>query len=740
MIVALVALSIVNLVVGVSNDAVNFLNSAVGSKAISLKGILVIASLGIFIGASFSSGMMEVARKGIFDPTQFYFEEVMFIFMAVMITNILLLDFFNTIGLPTSTTISIVFGLLGAAVIMALIKIGNSETEGFTSLLNYIDADNVTNIMLGIILSVVIAFTSGAIVQYFSRLLFTFQAEKQMKYFGAIFGGIALTSISYFIFIKGLKGTPFEKSFEGLLETNIWILLGTTVLGWTIFSQLFTMIFKKNILVVVIAVGTFGLALAFAGNDLVNFIGVPMAAYHSYIDWSATTADPAQYLMTSLNEPVPAEPLLLFGAGIIMVLTLWFSKKSRNVSDTEINLARQGEGTEKFEPNMLSRVLVKSSTQIAHLVEYILPKSLQAKIDKRFEKPVIDLPKDKVYELPAFDMIRASINLMVAGILISIATSRQLPLSTTYVTFMVAMGSSLADRAWGRESAVYRVAGVLKVIGGWFFTAFAAFAAAGILTYLIYIGRSTMIAVLLLVAISLLVRNYLSHKKDMQSKLDSTGLKKTESKTVQGIIHESAENISEVVSRSNKIYTDVLRGLARQETKKLKKSKKGVKKLNDEVEELRDNLFYFIKNLDDKSVRGSNFYIIILGYLTDIVQSLEYITKVSYKHVNNNHKALRFNQIKDLQEIDRYLEDLLKEIEDIFQKQEFERIGSVLSRKDEIFASLSNKIAKQVERTRTEESSPKNTTLYFSLLLETKDLVTAVMNLLEEYHLSYKKN
>ena len=739
MIVALVALSIVNLVVGVSNDAVNFLNSAVGSKAISLKAILVIASLGIFIGASFSSGMMEVARKGIFDPSQFYFEEVMFIFMAVMITNILLLDFFNTIGLPTSTTISIVFGLLGAAVIMALIKIGNSDTEGFSSLLNYIDSKNVTNIMLGIILSVVLAFTSGTIVQYFSRLLFTFQAERQMKYFGAIFGGIALTSISYFIFIKGLKGTPFQGTFQNLLETNIWILLSVGFIGWTIFAHLFMLIFKKNVLIIVVAAGTFGLALAFAGNDLVNFIGVPMAAYHSYMDWSTSGADPSTYLMLSLDEPVPAEPLLLFAAGVVMVLTLWFSKKSKSVSETEINLGRQGEGREKFEPNILSRVLVKTSTQLAYVFNRIMPDSLQQKIEKRFEKPVIDLPRDKTYELPAFDLIRASNNLMVAGILISIATSRQLPLSTTYVTFMVAMGTSLADRAWGRESAVYRVAGVLNVIGGWFFTAFVAFAAAGTLTYLIYIGRGAMIAVLLLLAIILLLRNYISHRNKVRLDLVPSGLKKTESKTVQGIIHESAENISNVVSRSNKIYTDMLRGLAKQDTKKLKKSRKGVKKLNDEVEELRDNIFYFIKNLDEKSVRGSNFYIIILGYLTDVVQSLEFISKTSYKHVNNNHKALRFNQIKDLQEIDRYLEDLFNEIEDIFHKKEFERIGKILAKKDEIFGNLSNKIEKQIARTRTEESSPKNTTLYFSLLLETKDLVTALMNLMQEYYSSYKK-
>jgi len=739
MIVALAALAIADLVVGVSNDAVNFLNSAIGSKAISFRTILIIASLGIFIGAVFSSGMMEVARKGIFVPGEFYFDEIMIIFMAVMITDILLLDFFNTIGLPTSTTVSIVFELLGAAVIMALIKIAHNDAETISAISKYINTDKALEIISGILISVVVAFSVGAIVQYLSRLVFTFHVEKKMKYIGAIFGGIALTCITYFILVKGLKGTPFYSSFKDIVEGDTWLLIGGSFLFWTIFSQLFMIIFKKNILIIVIAVGTFSLALAFAGNDLVNFIGVPMAAYHSYLDWSASGVAASEFSMHSLAEKVPAEPLLLFIAGGVMVLTLWFSKKARTVSDTEIDLARQGEGSEKFNPNMLSRFLVKSSTQISTYFSFIIPESLQKSIDKRFEKPVLNLSKQKTYELPAFDMIRASINLMVAGILIATATSMKLPLSTTYVTFMVAMGTSLADRAWGRESAVYRVAGVMNVIGGWFFTAFVAFAAAGTLTYLIYIGRGAMIAVLLLLAILLLVRNYLSHKNKVKLKLEKSGLKKTESKTVQGIIQESAENISNVVSRSNKIYSDMLRGLAKQDTKKLKKSKKGVNKLNDEVEELRDNIFYFIKNLDDTSVRGSNFYIVILGYLTDVVQSLEFISKASYKHVNNNHKALRFNQIKDLQEIDQHLEELLNEIEDIFHKKEFERIGNVLSKKEEIYASLSNKIEKQIARTRTEESSPKNTTLYFSLLLETKDLVKALMNLMQEYYTSYKK-
>jgi phosphate/sulfate permease len=739
MLVALAALAIADLVVGVSNDAVNFLNSAIGSKAISFKSIMIIASLGIFIGAVFSSGMMEVARKGIFVPGQFYFEEIMIIFMAVMITDILLLDFFNTLGLPTSTTVSIVFELLGAAVVMSLIKISTSETETLSNLANYINTDKATEIILGILLSVAIAFTIGAVVQWLSRLIFTFQYETKIKNFGALFGGVALTAIGYFIFMKGLKGTPYYGDVKGFVEANeVYVGLGGLVF-WTLFSWAFMKIFKKSILIIVIAVGTFGLALAFSGNDLVNFIGVPMAAYHSYEAWVASGIPAADFSMTVLEEKVPAEPMLLFIAGGVMVLTLWFSKKARTVADTEIGLSRQGDGHEKFSPNLLSRAIVKGSTRLANVFGTITPSQTVAKINSRFEKPVVSLAKHKSHELPAFDMIRASINLVVAGVLISIATSMKLPLSTTYVTFMVAMGTSLADRAWGRESAVYRVAGVLNVIGGWFFTAISAFVASGTLAYLIYLGKAPMIAVLLFLAILLLIRNYLSHKKRATPITAPDQLKKAESSTVQGIIEESADTISNVVKRSNKIYSDVLRGLAKQDTSKLKKSKKGVSKLDDEVEELRNHIFYFIKNLDETSVRGSNFYIIVLGYLTDVTQSLDYIAKASYKHVNNNHKALRFNQIKDLQEIDQTLEALLHEIEEIFSKREIERIGSVLEKKEELFANVSKKIEKQIARTRTEESSPKNTTLYFSLLLETKDLVTALMNLMQEYYTSYKK-
>jgi phosphate/sulfate permease len=740
MLVALTILAVADIVVGVSNDAINFLNSAIGSKAISLKTIMIVASLGIFIGAVYSSGMMEVARKGIFVPAMFTFDEIMMIFMAVMITDILLLDFFNTLGLPTSTTVSIVFNLLGAAIVVSLIKISGTEGATIADLGNYINKEKALTIISGILLSVVIAFSVGAVVQWISRRIFSFHYEKKIKNFGAIFGGLALAAIMYFIFMKGLKGSPFYKDLKGFLEGNEILVMVVSFLFFTLFSYAFQKITKKSILLVVIAVGTFGLALAFSGNDLVNFIGVPMAAFHSYEAWSVSGIAATEFTMEVLDKKMPAEPFLLFIAGGIMVATLWFSKKAKTVAETELSLSRQNDTHEKFQPNMLSRGIVRGSSWLSNSISGLLPKTTQEKINASFTKPDTKLlTKDQSIDAPAFDMIRASVNLMVAGVLISIATSMKLPLSTTYVTFMVAMGTSLADRAWGRESAVYRVAGVLNVIGGWFFTAFGALVAAGTVVYLISWNKTVMIPILLLITVLLLVRNYLSHKKKSNTTVDPKTLKKSESSTVQGIISESADNISSVVSRTNKIYTDVLKGLAKEDVKALKKSKKGVEKLDQEVEDLRDNIFYLIKNLDETSVRGSSFYITILAYLTDMTQSLDFISKKSYKHINNNHKKLKFNQIKDLQEIDDSLDGLLVEIEEVFNSRKFERISYVLSRKQEVISLISDKITTQIDRTRTEEESPKNTSLYFNILLETKDLVTSIMNLMDEYYTSYKK-
>jgi hypothetical protein len=464
-----------------------------------------------------------------------------------------------------------------------------------------------------------------------------------------------------------------------------------------------------------------------------------MAAYHSYEAWSVSGIDPSLFSMESLDKKVPAEPLLLFIAGGIMVVTLWFSKKAKTVAETEIGLSRQHDTHEKFKPNLFSRILVNLFFKVSSTIGSIMPESITNKIEMSFESnKTFLINKDQSVDAPAFDMIRASVNLMVAGILISIATAMKLPLSTTYVTFMVAMGTSLADRAWGRESAVYRVAGVVNVIGGWFLTALGAFIASGIVVFLISLDMITMIPVLLLLTVILLTRNFLKHKSK-EAQISRKELKMSESSTVQGIISESADNIVNVVSRAKKIYAGILKGLSAQDVRLLKKRKKGVAKLESEIEDLRDNIFFLIKNLDETSVRGSSFYISILAYLTDIAQSVEFISKKSYKHVNNQHEKLKFNQFKDLMEIDDRLNLMYSEITEIFNAKKFERISIVLAQKQEIISFISRKIEAQIDRTRSEESSPKNTTLYFNILLETKDLVNSTMNLMDEYYSGYKK-
>lgn len=744
MIVALALLAIADLVVGVSNDAVNFLNSAIGSKAISFKTIMIVASVGVLVGAVFSSGMMEVARKGIFNPGEFYFNEIMIIFMAVMITDILLLDFFNTIGMPTSTTVSIVFELLGAAVAMALLKIFKTEggTEQFADLITYINTETATKIIFGIILSVVVAFSVGAFVQWVTRLLLSYRFEAKANWVGALFGGFALTAISYFIFMKGLKGTSYAKeAFDILGGRTMKEFLENEVLGivlvssviWFAVSYIMINYLKANIYKVVIVVGTFALALAFSGNDLVNFIGVPIAAWNSYEAWSGSGVDATEFSMSILSKKVPTNNVLLILAGLVMVITLWFSSKAKNVVQTSLDLSSQGATKERFQPNFLSRGIVRTAMVIAEAGSMITPKSWSEKIEKQFTPPVIALSKEKVHELPAFDMVRAAVNLMVAAVLISIATSYKLPLSTTYVTFMVAMGTSLADRAWGAESAVYRVAGVINVIGGWFFTAFSAFTAAALVAFLLNLNLKVMFPLLLVLAIGLLLRNFLAHRKKAQEEKEDDVLNKAESTSVQGVIQESAATIASVVKRGGKIYVASVKGLAKQDLLLLKKNKKTIEKLSDEIDELRDNIFYFIKNLDESSVTASSFYINLLSYLQDITQSLEFIVRATNKHVNNNHKKLKLSQIKELKEVESALLIVFDNTQKAFEAKSFEGIADILNNK-KAFDILSDKIQRQIERTRSEESSPKNTTLYFGLLLETKDLLTGTMNLLQEYY------
>ena len=741
MLIALAVLATVDLVVGVSNDAVNFLNSAIGSKAIAIRNIMIIASIGVFFGAITSSGMMEVARKGIFNPGMFMFQDIMFIFMAVMITDILLLDVFNTLGMPTSTTVSIVFELLGAAVAISLIKISQNDAESISSIWNYINYEKASLIIFGILLSVVVAFSVGAIVQFISRLIYSFNFEKRPSYINALFGGFAITAITYFIIIKGMKGTPYYKDVKYLIEDNTLSIIAGSFLFWTVISQVFIKFFNLNVLKLIIGIGTFSLAMAFSGNDLVNFIGVPIAAWNSYEAWSVSGIEANAFSMEILAKKVPSNIWLLLIAGAIMVITLWTSSKARNVIKTGIDLSRQGEGHEKFQPNPLSRLVVRASMGINAGLTYVLPAKTIAFVDSKFQKPVIELPKDKTYELPAFDMIRASVNLIVAGILISIATSLKLPLSTTYVTFMVAMGTSLADRAWGRESAVYRVAGVINVVGGWFLTAITAFLAAALVAYLIS-WDMVMIPVLLVLVAFLIGRNTIIHRKKSKEVKEQEYIERADLITINGVIEESADHISGVANRVNKLYTNVVNDLSNHDLNKLRKTDKHVGKLNEEIDNLKDGVFYFIKSLDDTSVQASRFYILVLGYLQDVAQSISYISRASYKHVNNNHKNLKKDQLKDLKEIDNQLTELLGQVSSIFDLRAFDDLEDILIEKQALLNDVSNSIEKQVTRIRQEESSPKNTTLYFSILLETQDLISALMSLLqtyEEFHITTKE-
>lgn len=737
MIVALALLAILDLVVGVSNDAINFLNSAMGSKAISIKKIMFIASLGIIVGAISSSGMMEVARKGIFIPGHFYFNEIMYIFLAVMLTDILLLDIFNILGMPTSTTVSIVFELLGAAVAMALIKM--YLNDDLSTLATYINSQKALQIISGILLSVIVAFSVGALVQFFTRLVYSFQIESKSQFTNALFGGFALTFIMYFILIKGLKTTPFYGNLKDFIEGSNIIILGICFCVGTFLSYVFIRFFRWNIFKIIIGIGTFSLAMAFAGNDLVNFIGVPIAAWNSYAAWHGSGIAAENFSMEILAEKVPSNTYILILAGFVMVITLWFSKKARKVMKTEIDLSRQNENKEKFNPNFISRSVVRFFIGCNHLILLIFPKKTIRYINSRFEIPVLNLPKNKIYTMPAFDMIRASINIVVAGILITMGTSLKLPLSTTYVTFMVAMGTSLADRAWGRESAVYRVAGVLNVIGGWFLTAIAAFTVAAIFLFLIHLGGAAAISVLLIFVLGWMLKNYIQYKKQNTTEKMESDWGEEEKLNIQQVVKKSSAHIILVLKAMQNTYGKTIQHLEKKEIHKLKKNKKSISQIQKEINSLRDGIFYFIKSLDEFSEGVSKFYLFLLGYLQDITQSMGYISKISYDHINNNHKNLKKKQIKYLQNINIKLGAFLQKTYAIFENHDFENLSECLHLQEELLEEVSFSIDNQVISIRSAESSPKNTTLYFGILLETKDLITYLSRILDLYQDFYIK-
>ncbi|QSS96219.1 inorganic phosphate transporter [Psychroflexus sp. ALD_RP9] len=746
LVVLLFLLAVADLIVGVSNDAVNFLNSAIGSKAIPMKTILIVAGLGVLVGAVFSSGLMEVARNGIFNPNVFYFNEIIIIFLAVLITDILILDFFNTIGIPTSTTVSIVFELLGAAVSVSLLKM-YYDPELSRNLGEFINLTKATEISLGIILSIFIAFFVGAIVQFISRLIFSFNYQKKLKFIGALFGGVSLSAITYFILIKGVNTIDFiDPNFAVLVQNNKLFVVGISLLIWIVLSQLLISVFKVNILKLIVIVGTFALALAFAGNDLVNFIGVSIASYQSFMLWQdaflANGVLPSQFLMSGLDGEVQTPEYILVIAGFVMVLTLWFSSKAQYVVQTGVNLGRQGEGDERFKANNLSRTIVRYAMFIGQTFSQLLEEKLQHKISSRFDKPEQALNYTTSPTKPAFDLLRASINLVLASILISIGTNFTLPLSTTYVTFMVAMGTSFGDRAWDRDSAVYRVAGVFNVIASWFGTALLAFSASAVVALVIWYGGNYAIVVLVILAGLSVVRNAIKHSKKTKIEQQQKRFNRTDIITINEITIESSKNMTSVIKGNNRLLRDVINNLGYHDSSRFKKSLSQLEQQENEIDELKDNVFYYIKSLEENTVEASKFYILTLDYLQEIVQSMAYITRSSHKHVNNNHKNLKFNQIRDLKRIDAELNEVNKKMIFVFENQDFTEIKLLVAKYESLGEKISGLIQKQIERLKVDDNSPKNTKLYFGLLLELKDLVNStlqMMHLFQEYYNEAKK-
>ena len=737
-VLALGFLAIADLIVGVSNDAVNFLSSAIGSKAVSFKKIMIIASFGIALGAIFSSGMMEVARKGIFNPELYYFDEIMIIFLAVMITDILLLDFFNTLGLPTSTTVSIVFELLGAAVSIAAYKIWENS-QSINELITYINYSKATQIILGIILSVFIAFTIGAIVQWVSRLILSFDFKRNSNIVSSIFGGIAITSITYFILIKGIKGTSYSEItfdyFQGetinnLIESNASQIIIYLTLIWSLISFFLIEVYKTNIYKIIILVGTFALALAFAGNDLVNFIGVPIAAWQSYEAWTISGIPADQLSMGILSSKVETPNLILFFAGAIMVITLWFSSRAKNVLKTSIDLSDQSEIKEKFKANILAKYLVTFFVGLNSGIQKIVPAKIKEIIENRFAPSNQLLLSNTIIEKPAFDMVRASVNLIVASILISIATSYKLPLSTTYVTFMVAMGTSLSDRAWGSESAIFRVSGVLNVIGGWFITAIVAFSAAALVALLMETSLFFM-PILFLFTCFLLYRNYLRYNKEAKKVKLENEILEIEKNTLDGVINESSKNIENVLNRSIKIFTLTTEGISKSDIKLLKKNSRQVTKLSDEVDELQENIFNYLKSNKKANKKATEFYLIILEKLTQITKRLSKISKITLKHVDEDRRKLPLSNIKVLLGLDINFKRLFKSVINIFINKDFKKIEDVLS--DIIQAR--DEVENQIKRYKEENQGNKRyDKLHLEILSICYEILNALKQLLENYY------
>ena len=736
LIIFLFVLAVFDLSVGVSNDAVNFMNSAIGSKAASFKVIMVIAAIGIFVGASLSNGMMDIARHGIYQPQHFYFSEIMCILLAVMLTDVVLLDIFNSLGMPTSTTVSLVFELLGGTVAISLIKIANSN--GALQLGDLLNTDKAFTVILAIFLSVAIAFFFGAIVQYISRLIFSFNYNKHMNYFIGLFGGLAATSILYFMLIKGLKESSF---MEGDLKTMIYSNTDTIVWGALIFFTLLMQVLhwlKVNVFKVVILLGTFALALAFAGNDLVNFIGVPLAGYSSYMDLMAqggtTTTD--TFLMESLLEPAKTPWYFLVGSGLVMVIALATSKKAQAVIKTSVDLARQSDGNENFGTSPVARVLVRTCNNASNTILSVVPLRVKDWIDSRFNNNEIIL-EDKA----SFDLVRASVNVVLSGLLIALGTSLKLPLSTTYVAFMVAMGSSLADRAWGRESAVYRITGVLSVIGGWFITAGAAFTICFLVALLIHVGGIAAMAAMVGLAIYMLIRNQILYKKKMkkeamQEEVDSTISKLRETKDKREALslfrEHSRDELCDVLNFASDTFNRSVHGFIDENLRELRKVMSAIEEKKSYLKQVKRVGTLGVTQLEhDIAIDKGLYYYQGNDFASEIVFSIRRLTEPGKEHVDNHFSPLCEVQKEDFGKMTDEIVSFLNRSSVMIESNDYHRMDDLIAESVDLTAKLTLLKKEELKRIQGQSGSTKVSMVYLNMVQEAQNVVSFTANLLK---------
>ena len=729
-IVILGILAVSGLFVGVTNDAVNFLNSAIGSKAASLKVIMLVASVGIVIGVVTSSGMMEVARSGMFNPGLFTFHEVMMLYLGVMFANVILLGLYNSLGLPTSTTVSLIFCLLGSAVAVSIYKISNDPSIDITSLGEFINTSRAMGVVSAILLSVVIAFTCGSIVMYVSRMIFTFRYTAIFRRFGSLWCGAALTAVIYFAVFKGLKSLLAGNDFIRMVDDHLLMAL---FVCWAVCSLLLFFIqrFKVNILRITILSGVFALALAFAGNDLVNFIGVPVAGFDAY-GIARETGDTGM-LMTALNENVPANMSILLTAGIIMIVALWSSKRAiLRVTQTELSLSTQGEeGQMQYDSSAFSRTIVRAALNINAGIERVVPERMREAIARRFEF------EDVEHSGSPYDMIRATVNLTTSALLIALATSLKLPLSTTYVCFMVAVGSSLADRAWGRESAVYRISGVMTVVAGWFVTALGGFLIALAVGLALIYGGTVMFAIVTVLCGWILYRSKLS-KKARSRGADETPVAAT---TNADIISDLREEVCNTMECATKIYDHTLIAVMKENRKVLRDMVKEANDLFYKSREHKYTLLPTLKRLQTGDVNTAHYYVQVVDYLNEMTKALMHITRPAFEHIDNNHEGLSKEQVRDLMAINDDVESIYRQINTMLRTGDFSDIEMVLTMRDQLFETIADKIKTELTRINEARSNTKASMLYLTILNETKNMVLQSRNLLksQQYFLRHRE-